>query len=183
MKRVFQRMVWRLALGAFVAVVYACYFVGTALGPVWPRARYLRWMALERVAMRKADAGANGKARRLAEELLQVATGDRDYWDYGNAIHKANIVLGRVALREGDVDQAKYHLLQAGKTPGSPQLDSFGPNMTLAKELLEAGVRGTVLKYFALCGEFWEMDFGKLDHWSTVVKRGEIPEFGTQLLY
>ena len=183
MKRVFRRMFWRLGLGAFVALVYAAYFVGTALGPVWPRARYLRWMALDRIAMRKANIGANGKARRLAEELLRVATGDRDYWDYGNAIHKANIVLGRVALREGNIDQAKYHLLQAGRTPGSPQLDSFGPNMTLAKELLEAGERGVVLKFFALCGKFWEMDFDQLDHWSAVVKRGEMPAFGTQLLY
>ena len=176
-------MFWRLALGAFMALVYVSYFVGTVLGPVWPRARYLRWMALDRVAMRKANIGANGKARRLAEELLLVATGDRDYWDCGNAIHKANIVLGRVALREGDVDQAKYHLLQAGRTPGSPQLDSFGPNMILAKEMLEAGERETVLKYFTLCGKFWKMNFGKLDEWTQDVQRGEIPDFRANLLY
>ncbi len=183
MKRIFRRIAWHLVLGSLVVAAYTAFLVGTALGMVWPSARHVRWMSLGFLGMRKASAGATAKARRLGEELLRVATDDRDYWDYGNAIHKANVVLGRVALREGNVDQAKYHLLQAGRTPGSPQLGSFGPNMTLAKELLEAEVRGTVLKYFALCGKFWKMDFGKLDRWSTAVRRGDMPDFGTQLLY
>ena len=46
--------------------------------------------------------------------------------------------------------------MAAGATPGSPQLDSFGPNMTLAKELLEKGQPDVVLHYFALCKNFWE---------------------------
>ena len=58
-------------------------------------------------------------------------------WNYGNALHKGNIVLGRIALERGDIAGAKEHLLAAGQTPGSPQVGSFGPNTTLAKELLE----------------------------------------------
>lgn len=183
MKRVLRRIAWYLIMGSFVASAHVAFVGGTALGAAWPGARHARWAVLGFLAMRKVNAGATAKARRLGEELLEVAAGDRDYWDYGNAVHKANIVLGRVALREGNIDQAKYHLLQAGRTPGSPQLDSFGPNMTLAKELLEAGVREAVLKFFKLCGEFWRMDFGKLARWTAAVERGEIPDFGTQLLY
>jgi hypothetical protein len=50
------------------------------------------------------------------------------------------MVLGQVALRRGDAKKAASFLLAAGKTWGSPQLNSFGPNMPLANDLLAAGV-------------------------------------------
>jgi hypothetical protein len=66
-----------------------------------------RWAA-SGVAFRRADAKANAKARHLAEQILQRANEDyRDDWHYGNAVDKAHIVLGRVALREGNRDEAK----------------------------------------------------------------------------
>jgi hypothetical protein len=46
--------------------------------------------------------------------------------------------------------------MAAGATPGSPQLDSFGPNLTLAKELFEKSQPDVILHYFALCKNFWE---------------------------
>jgi hypothetical protein len=46
--------------------------------------------------------------------------------------------------------------MAAGATPGSPQLDSFGPNLTLAKELFEKSKPDVILHYFALCKNFWE---------------------------
>ncbi len=51
----------------------------------------------------------------------------------------------------------KKYLIAAGKSPGSPQMDSFGPNMTLAKDLLEKGERDAVLEYFMRCRKFWKM--------------------------
>lgn len=166
-----------------VVSAHISFAIGTALGAIWRPARHARWAALASLGMRRVAAGKTAKARRHGEELLAVVMRNPDYWDYGNAIYKAHVILGRVALRDGNIDQAKYHLLQAGRTPGSPQLDSFGPNMTLAKELLEAGVRGPVLDFFDLCRVFWEMDFGQLDRWTADVKFGRIPDFGTQLLY
>lgn len=74
--------------------------------------------------------------------------------DYGNIIHNANQVLGRCALLEGKLEDAKAYLLKAGATPGSPQLDSFGPRMSLARELLEKGEKETVLRYLDLVGKF-----------------------------
>ena len=41
----------------------------------------------------------------------------------------------------GDSLAAGKYLVEAAHTPGSPQLNSFGPNVTLAKELLEMGLR------------------------------------------
>ena len=73
-----------------------------------------------------------------------------------------HMVLGRVALKRGDVETAKRELLLAGATPGSPQLDSFGPNMSLAKDLLEKKQADTVIEYFALCVKFWKLEDGNL---------------------
>ena len=107
----------------------------------------------------------------------------KDDWDYGNAVHTANLVLGRIALAAGDIDEAKRLLLLAGKTPGSPQLESFGPDMLFAKELLEKGEKDVVIQYFTLCSAFWKMDDGKLAQWKTEVQDNEIPDFGPNVRY
>jgi hypothetical protein len=122
-------------------------------------------------------------AKAAAEELLRLAPQFRRSWNYGNAIHKANVALGRVALREGNVAEAKARLAAAGKTPGSPQLGSFGPNMTLAAELLDKGERQAVLEYFEACRQFWRMGGGKLDEWSADVRAGHRPDFAANLKY
>lgn len=112
--------------------------------------------------------------------LLPKYKGD---WNYGNAIHDANLVLGRIAVREGNIEMAKKHLIAAGKSPGSPQMNSFGPNMTLAKDLLEKGERDAVVEYFMLCRRFWKLHEEKLDQWMHEVMDGKTPDFGANLLY
>ena len=128
-------------------------------------------------------AGDHIKAGMYAKDLLIQAESMKDDWDYGNAVHTANLVLGRIALAAGDLDEAKRRLLLAGKTPGSPNLDSFGPDMLFAKELLEKGEKGAVIQYFTLCSVFWKMDDGKLAEWKTEVQNNEIPDFGPNVRY
>ena len=138
---------------------------------------------LDALAKSAFEAGDVEKASRYANELLKMAQKFPDDWNYGNAIHQANNVLGRIALKQGEVKQADKYLLKAGQTPGSPQLDSFGPNMSLAKELLETGERETVLQYFELCRKFWKMGGEDLDNWTKEVKAGKVPRFGANLVY
>ena len=121
------------------------------------------------------EAGDLAKARAYAEEALADAGGD------GFKVHHGHMVLGRIALRAGDVAKAREHLLAAGKVSGSPTLNSFGPNMLLAKELLEKGERQAVLQYFKLCASFWKRD--ELDTWATEVRAGKVPDFGANLEY
>jgi hypothetical protein len=104
-------------------------------------------------------------------------------WNYGNAVQDANLVLGRLAVREGKLEAAKKYLLASGKSHGSPQMNSFGPNMALAEDLLKKGERDTVLEYLMLCRRFWKMDNGKLDQWTQEVMAGKTPYFGANLLY
>lgn len=140
-----------------------------------------RFYALSDLAVAAFDAGELGKARSYANELLSLASRYAKDWNNGNAIYYGNLVLGRLALRENDTRKAKALLLAAGHTHGSPQLNSFGPNLMLAKELLDKGERDTVLQFFALCKVFWKMDRGLLDQWSATVRGGGMPDFGSHL--
>lgn len=95
------------------------------------------------------------QAEALAMEYLELAEQFRSNWNYSNAIHFSHQTLGLLRLREGKVEQAGEHLLAAGKTPGSPKLDSFGPRMVLARELLLRGEKRVVLQYLDLVANFW----------------------------
>ncbi|MFK7771523.1 MAG: hypothetical protein AB8F94_05255 [Saprospiraceae bacterium] len=125
------------------------------------------------------------EAKSLALEYLDMANSNKTNWNYGNAIHQANLILGRISLREKKIEEAKIYLLKAGKTPGSPQLNSFGPNMTLAKELLEIEETETVLEYFNLCKKFWYkiISWYKIRKWKKIIKKGSIPDFRAHLIY
>jgi tetratricopeptide (TPR) repeat protein len=129
------------------------------------------------------DAGDLQKARAYAERLLREATSQQGGWNYGNAVHKGNLILGRIAAAEGRLADAVTFLRAAGETPGSPQLNSFGPNMTLAKDLLERGERDAVLAYFEACRVFWKMGGSRLDSWIQDVQAGSVPNFGANLRY
>ncbi|HEY2345862.1 MAG TPA: hypothetical protein VGH80_08255 [Xanthomonadaceae bacterium] len=142
-----------------------------------------RMYRLDALAMTAFEAGDVDKASGYASDLLAAARKLPKDWDYGNAIHHGNIVLGRIALKRGDVKLAEDYLLKAGGTPGSPQLDSFGPNMSLARDLLAAGDKEVVLQYFRLCGKFWADGGATLDAWARQVKAGQMPEFGASLVY
>ena len=147
------------------------------------KSEYKRWVAIGDVGLWTVDNGSLEKAESFAYETLKTAEMYKADWNYGNAIHKGHLTLGRVALRKGDVEEAKKQLLLAGKTPGSPQLDSFGPNMILAQELLEKGESDTVLKYLEQCEEFWNFHLEKLMKWKKQIIEGEQPNFGTNLIY
>ena len=139
--------------------------------------------ALDAAAKQSFEVGQIEDARKYAKELLALAPKYQGDWNYGNAIQDGNLVLGRIALREGQTEEAKQFLLKSGQSRGSPQMNSFGPNMSLAKDLLGKGERDTVLQYFQLCHKFWKMDYGKLDEWSQEVKAGKVPNFGANLVY
>jgi hypothetical protein len=131
-------------------------------------------------------AGDAGKAGAYAKELM--ALGERLKSGpgfgpglYGDAVHVGNIVLGRLALLGGDVGKAREHLLAAGRVPGSPTLISFGPDMSLASELIEKGERDAAVEYLDLCAKFWERQDGRLEGWKGVIRDGGMPNFGASL--
>jgi len=142
-----------------------------------------RFTFLPTLAKAAFELGAIDEAEAWARESLDLATTFRNNWNYGNAIHDGHSVLGRVALARGDMLAAKQELLEAGRTPGSPQLASFGPNVTLARDLLRRNEVPTVVQYLRLCQAFWEMEDGKIAQWIQLAESGQMPEFGPQVVY
>jgi hypothetical protein len=137
---------------------------------------------LARMTKAAYAAGNLEKAERYANEALEAATHGTFWWT-GDAIFQGNIVLGRLALRRGDVEAAKRYLLLASKTPGSSTLSTLGPNMGLAKELLDKGEAAAVLQYLADCGSFWIGGRNKLAEWTALIRAGLKPDFGANLGY
>ena len=123
------------------------------------------------------------RLRLYARELLDLAQSLERDWNYGNAIHDGNMVLGRLELVHGDLEEASRRLLEAGKTPGSPQLNSFGPNMSLARDLLVAGEGEVVIEYLRHCLEFWELGRERVKDWIALIEGGRLPDFGANLVY
>ncbi len=166
----------------------------------------MRYAVLATAAKLAVRGAALDDAQSYAIELLDSSTNPKD-WNYGNAIFFGNMVQGQVALRRGDAAAARARLLAAGNTTGSPQLNSFGPNMSLARDLLTgvgdvtgAGsaarqsrvprryetspeARQAVLEFFDLCQAFWTMGTDRLQQWSQQVRAGIVPDFGPNLNY
>lgn len=149
---------------------------------------YARYLKLEKDKERRfnnlpriADAAWMGDRRpeteALAREMLASATDYTTSWAYGNAVHTGHFYLGVLAVVRGDLDEAGRELILSGKTKGSPQLDSYGPRLELAGELLSKGKSAVVVDYLTACGRFWKSGQSDLDRW-----KREIAEHGTSKL-
>jgi hypothetical protein len=121
------------------------------------------------------------KAARDAGDRCLVQVPSLNVKDAG--VHECNLILGRVALRQGDTASAIRYLYAAANVSGGGSLSSFGPNMMLAKELLEKGQRQAVLEYLRLCAKFWSYDRGQIARWTAEINAGKTPEFGANLIY
>lgn len=113
----------------------------------------------------------------VAERVLRENETCGRTWRYGNAIHWANIALGHAAVARGDNQAAARFLRAAAETPGSPQLDSFGPDTDLARALVALGERDAVLQYLERCKAFWTDHAHVIDKWKRVIERGDMPAF------
>lgn len=145
--------------------------------------RFGKVLGLRYLSERSIQSGNLKKGESRAKELLSLSEAFKTDFPKGNMIHHGNILLGIIALKQNRLEDAKNYLRLAGLTPGSPQLNSFGPNMTLAMDLLKIGEKDAVVEYFELCRKFWQMDFGTLDYWTEQVRAGELPDFGANLTY
>jgi hypothetical protein len=94
------------------------------------------------------------------------------------APQRANIILGRIALRSSDIPAAKQYLLDSASPAAAKDITLSGPTLILAKELLEHGERDTVLEYLTRCAALWPRGQDALQIWIADIKRGKTPNFG-----
>jgi tetratricopeptide (TPR) repeat protein len=142
-----------------------------------------RRFVLPQAAQAAFEAGDYERATSWSKEMLNMADQPTHGEDFGDEVHYGNIVLGRIALQHGDVAAAGSYLAKAGLADGNPHLDTFGPNMMLAKELLQKGDDKPVLAYLESCSRFWKDDDGKLAKWRSDITDGKMPDFGPNLNY
>ena len=158
---------------------------------------YQRFLELTKSAPAAYLAGDRVEAAERANELLALAARHRNDWNYGNAVHSGHLVLGRVAVDADRLDEGRRRLLLSvdasilpygfesdrPKWKASPQIDTFGPDMTLAARLLEKGESEAVIRYLDACSKFWDLDRGRLAKWKAEILEGVRPDFGPNLKY
>jgi hypothetical protein len=106
-------------------------------------------------------------ASQRTDLILGVAVGPQ-------AIHDANDVLGRIALRGGNLQQAKECLQKAAATPGGGILSTRGPRMLLAQALLDRGESGVVVEYLEGIKSSWTSGAVQLDQWIDAIRKGKL---------
>ena len=102
--------------------------------------------------------------------------------EFGGLVHRGNQVLGTVMLRTGNIEAAKGHLLASAATPTGAGLESFGPSMGLASELLNTGESETVVQYLTQCKTLWSVEGERtIESWIVAIRQGQKPDFGPNL--
>jgi hypothetical protein len=123
------------------------------------------------------------KAEKYAREILAIPDLAAKS---GDGVYEANHVLGVLAADRGDMEAAKYHLIEASKTPGSWRLNRVpGPDWRLALALLERGEREVVCEFLDNVNAFskWERaptptrKDALIERWKEIVRDGGTPEF------
>lgn len=118
------------------------------------------------------------KAKLYADRLLEIVDQHLGNRNYSNSIYEAHSALGRIALREGNRDLAKEHLLKSVSVSGSPQLNAFGPDMVLAQELLDVGEKEIIYEFFFRVSIFWKSE--SIEVWANQIRNGEIPDLSVR---
>jgi hypothetical protein len=148
---------------------------------VTPSAQLVR-LGLELDVARSALAvGELEKARQAGEGVLEEA---RAPWlvrplvrggGWAGGEHLGHTVLGRVALRQGDIAGAREHLRLSAEISRLDGADVLEPDTALMRELLAAGERDAVLRFLEVYGGFWTDGREQLAEWSRGVKEGRDP--------
>lgn len=136
-----------------------------------------RFTNLTDIAITACEAGYMDRAEEVSREMLESAAKLKNNWNTGNAIYWANIVLGKISLTNGDLDESCTYLIRASKTSGSPQLNSFGPEFELCQNLAKQGRIDAAITYLSNCSKFWKSSSGQLSKWRKQLKNGIVPSF------
>jgi hypothetical protein len=121
------------------------------------------------------------KANELQVMIDGMKSKHEDIPYYARNVYDINDALGREAFVRGDFKTAGEYLLKAADipagTPGATTLRCAGPNLWLAKSLLDAGYREVVLKFLEECRQFWTQPAeGQLEQWIAAIRSGASPD-------
>jgi len=151
-----------------------------------PEIRQFAWLLeASMIAPAAYEAGDLDKAARYASDVMQIPTvaqrgGAPSHVDWGRRErYGAHIVLGKVALRKGDVNAAEYHLVEAtdASMSSSALFKTSVPDTELAEELLKLGKVDSVVAYLDALRRLWPSQEPRLDEWLSEIRDGRVPDF------
>lgn len=128
-----------------------------------------RSVRLQTLAPMAFDAAEYSRAREYAEELLAITKEHGRWLAYWNPGATAHGVLGRLAIVEGDLREAKAHLAAMLSARRGP-LD-----LTLAQELLEAGEREAVWLFLLSYRSLDRVETDDVNAWIEAIQSGLVP--------
>ena len=114
-------------------------------------------------------------AKRYNNEYLSIAKRHPEYPLRSQALFDANMNAGKLALRRGDRATAARYLLASLETTGSPRLQQFQLDMSLARSLVDWGEREGVAKFLDRCATLAEPG-ERYKAWAADIRRGLNPD-------
>lgn len=117
------------------------------------------------------EAGALIRAKGISQAIVNAHIGD------DSAVRlQHTTILGRIALRQNDLESAKRHLLDSVPKSRSTAESFYMPTFTLAREILEKEQKEIVIKYLELIAPLWKHP--KIPKWKEEIRNGKIPSDG-----
>lgn len=135
---------------------------------------FLYLFAFGRAAL---EIGAFEQAQQCADALAAWAEKGSPQRFPEHFAHEAKTLTGLLALRQGDVAEARDSLRNSAAAFAAQDPKSHGPSFALARELLEAGQTADVLAYLRACAEAWNSEPGQVDEWLKKIQPGRIPDW------
>jgi len=123
------------------------------------------------------------RLRKLALEYKGYIEEDAPEERRSIANHQIHTFLGLVEVADENIAAAKQHLLDSITDMSSFALQERGPNLLLAKRLLEVGEKEVVLNFFEEVDTEWtgRLQRGNTAGWEKEISEGSIPDFGKNL--
>jgi tetratricopeptide (TPR) repeat protein len=131
--------------------------------------------ALGRLHFRLANLA---EAKSAASSLVEFALQRAQRADIRNhSVHLGNTRLGNIAVRQGDTKTAISYLDKSTVISDSVLLSEAGPDLSLARKLLEEGEIEAVLRFISQCERFnFEPRHKRvLKYWREKIGAGEMP--------
>lgn len=157
------------------------FYLPAAAESAYMRAENIEYTAREKPQAEQAERrqrAAQGFARagQYATDALALARANQQAPQRGDAVYRAETVLGVLALKGGDRDAAVQHMRAAGAAPmPAAPTPHFGLRSRLAEYLLRAGERASVAEYLEKSAERFPTERDQLLKDASRIRDGMMP--------
>jgi hypothetical protein len=118
-------------------------------------------------------AGSYEDSRLFTEQITKNIDSFNNYTTKGGMLHEYHTLMGRHLVREGNLEEAKQQLMLSIDLSPDSAMRSFGPNTSLALDLLLKGENTSVLTFLDGCARFWKEE--PIQIWKSKINANKMP--------